>query len=133
VTTKERFSIRWDAQEATYKVSIPNYEGGYVVRADAYDDLRHAFKNFHRLLCERFGYGHDEKDWQRDQLSLIEWIANSHYTKQDVEAICAIAISGRQYAETLAGKTDAIIEEAKRAISKAIADGSGVEHGTESK
>lgn len=33
------------------------------------------FKNFHRLLCERFGYGHDEKDWERDQLSLIEWIA----------------------------------------------------------
>lgn len=35
----------------------------------------HAFKNFHRLLCERFGYGHDEKDWRRDQLSLIEFIA----------------------------------------------------------
>lgn len=34
-----------------------------------------AFKNFHRLLCERFDYCHDEKDWQRDQLSLIEWIA----------------------------------------------------------
>ena len=33
------------------------------------------FKNFHRLLCERFGYVHDEKDWQRDQLSLIEWIS----------------------------------------------------------
>lgn len=33
------------------------------------------FKNFHRLLCERFGYGHDEKDWRRDQLSLIEHIA----------------------------------------------------------
>jgi hypothetical protein len=33
------------------------------------------FKNFHRLLCERFGYTHDERDWQRDQLSLIEHIA----------------------------------------------------------
>lgn len=33
------------------------------------------FKNFHRLLCERFGYAHDDKDWKRDQLSLIEWIA----------------------------------------------------------
>lgn len=32
------------------------------------------FKNFHRLLCERFGYMHDEKDWKRDQVSLIEWI-----------------------------------------------------------
>ncbi|KAH0435495.1 hypothetical protein A8H39_01530 [Paraburkholderia fungorum] len=35
----------------------------------------HEFKNFHRLLCERFGYLHDEVDWKRDQISLIEWIA----------------------------------------------------------
>lgn len=33
------------------------------------------FKNFHRLICERFGYCHDERDWRRDQISLIEWIA----------------------------------------------------------
>src|SRR5712692_562381 len=39
------------------------------------DRLQASFKNFHRLLCERFGYGHDEVDWERDQLSLIEWIA----------------------------------------------------------
>ena len=35
----------------------------------------HEFKNFHRLLCERFGYSHDDIDWKRDQISLIEWIA----------------------------------------------------------
>ena len=35
----------------------------------------HEFKNFHRTLCERFGYTHDERDWKRDQVSLIEWIA----------------------------------------------------------
>lgn len=34
-----------------------------------------SFKNFHRALCERFDYAHDEVDWQRDQISLIEWIA----------------------------------------------------------
>jgi len=34
------------------------------------------FKNFHRLLCERFGYVHDLVDWKRDQISLIEWIAS---------------------------------------------------------
>ncbi|HBO6178420.1 TPA: hypothetical protein L4729_005330 [Pseudomonas aeruginosa] len=39
------------------------------------DAVLASFKNFHRLLCERFGYTHDEKDWQRDQLSLIEHIA----------------------------------------------------------
>lgn len=33
------------------------------------------FKNFHRLLCERFEYGHDPVHWKRDQVSLIEWIA----------------------------------------------------------
>ena len=39
------------------------------------DRADHQFKNFHRLLCERFGYVHDEHDWRRDQLSLIEHIA----------------------------------------------------------
>jgi len=34
-----------------------------------------AFQNFHRLLCARFGYVHDESDWRRDQLSLVEHIA----------------------------------------------------------
>ena len=33
------------------------------------------FKNFHRLLCERFNYPHDEESWWRDQVSLIEHIA----------------------------------------------------------
>ncbi|MES2048821.1 MAG: hypothetical protein V4447_10500 [Pseudomonadota bacterium] len=32
------------------------------------------FKNFHRSLCERFGYVHDEIDWRRDQVSLEEHI-----------------------------------------------------------
>lgn len=38
---------------------------------------RHAFKNFHRMLCERFGYTHDEVDWKRDQVSLLEFIAQA--------------------------------------------------------
>lgn len=33
------------------------------------------FKNFHRSLCNRFGYTHDEKDWRRDLVSLEEHIA----------------------------------------------------------
>ena len=39
------------------------------------DHLKANFKNFHRSLCERFGYYHDEIDWQRDQVSLEEHIA----------------------------------------------------------
>lgn len=35
----------------------------------------HAFKNFHRSLCARFGYTHDENDWRRDLASLEEHIA----------------------------------------------------------
>ncbi len=45
-----------------------------ALRADAA-----AFKNFHRSLCARFSYAHDEKDWRRDQVSLEEHIArHSH-------------------------------------------------------
>lgn len=52
--------------------------------------LRASFKNFHRLLCERFGYGHDDVDWERDQLSLIEWIAKraAHEPEGDVRLKC---------------------------------------------
>ena len=41
------------------------------------------FKNFHRLLCERFGYVHDPIDWKRDQLSLIEHIASQSTSAGD--------------------------------------------------
>lgn len=44
----------------------------------------HDFKNFHRLLCERFGYVHDEKFWWRDQLSLIEFITSKIPTEHEV-------------------------------------------------
>ncbi len=42
------------------------------------------FKNFHRLLCERFNYPHDEQFWWRDQVSLIEHIAASIATANGV-------------------------------------------------
>lgn len=47
----------------------------FLWAADEIERQQHEFKNFHRLLCERFGYGHDEIDWKRDQVSLIEHIA----------------------------------------------------------
>ncbi len=43
--------------------------------AAAQADDAHAFKNFHRSLCARFGYVHDDVDWRRDQVSLEEHIA----------------------------------------------------------
>ena len=35
------------------------------------------FKNFHRSLCARFNYTHDEKFWWRDLVSLEEHIAKT--------------------------------------------------------
>lgn len=41
------------------------------------------FKNFHRHLCERFGYVHDQMHWRRDQASLSEHIAKQVKPKCD--------------------------------------------------
>ncbi len=46
-----------------------------ALRAGQGDGEAAAFKNFHRALCARFGYTHDEKDWRRDLVSLEEHIA----------------------------------------------------------
>ena len=46
------------------------------------------FKNFHRNLCERFNYCHDEIDWKRDQASLEEHIADTRkglHSKEEIE------------------------------------------------
>lgn len=40
------------------------------------------FKNFHRSLCARFGYTHDEVYWWRDLVSLEEHIASLSAPKQ---------------------------------------------------
>lgn len=49
----------------------------------AADDGTAAFKNFHRSLCDRFGYTHDERDWRRDRVSLEEWIVKQIATPQE--------------------------------------------------
>lgn len=50
-----------------------------------------AFKNFHRSLCERFGYTHDERDWRRDQVSLEEHIASLIATPPVPDAVRVLA------------------------------------------
>ncbi len=64
-----RFCETTDTQAKDWAMRV--IEAAKVLEADS------EFKNFHRLLCERFGYGHDPRNWRRDQLSLIEHIANS--------------------------------------------------------
>lgn len=51
------------------------------------------FKNFHRLLCDRFGYVHDEQFWWRDQLSLIEHIAKDHPDTRGADAVTDAMVS----------------------------------------
>lgn len=58
-------------QITAYQLTIANMEAER-------DGTMHSFKNFHRLLCDRFDYSHDPIDWRRDQVSLIEHIANQH-------------------------------------------------------
>lgn len=36
--------------------------------------VKAVFKNFHKNLCSRFNYSHDEQDWSRDLASLEEHI-----------------------------------------------------------
>lgn len=64
----------WDAYDAGHQAG---FEKGLMSWEDEHpaQQHEHEFKNFHRMLCERFGYTHDERDWRRDQISLIEWIA----------------------------------------------------------
>lgn len=63
------------------------------------------FKNFHRLLCERFDYTHDDKDWKRDQLSLIEWIAAAPQPELTERAITdeQISLLAAEYSSVLRG------------------------------
>jgi hypothetical protein len=44
------------------------------------------FRNFHRSLCQRFGYVHDEAFWWRDLCSLEEFIS----VKRDVASLNGI-------------------------------------------
>jgi len=69
---------------------------GRVPASGAHNSPDHEFKNFHRLLCGRFDYSHDDVDWKRDQLSLIEWIAKrkeavEHQRDDLLKAITLIA------------------------------------------
>lgn len=63
--------------------------------ATAPDDS-HSFKNFHRSLCDRFGYCHDDKDWRRDLISLEEHIAKQAKPATVPEG-CLVGIRGSAY------------------------------------
>lgn len=62
----------------------PHDENYQCVRCQS-EKVTREFKNFHRSLCERFGYFHDEKDWKRDQVSLEEHLASLKTSQADIE------------------------------------------------
>jgi hypothetical protein len=66
-------------------------------RSTPVQDSDHEFENFHRLLCERFGYTHDEVDWKRDQISLIEWIAKQVKPAAPVQEPWGACVFGRVF------------------------------------
>ncbi|MFL9966697.1 hypothetical protein PQR02_38220 [Paraburkholderia sediminicola] len=60
---------------APVQIVPPGMTNGKLPGSGGHNSPDHEFKNFHRQLCERFGYSHDDVDWKRDQISLIEWIS----------------------------------------------------------
>lgn len=58
------------------RAQADQYDKALTEIADQRDQLKASFKNVHRSLCARFGYFHDDIDWQRDQVSLEEHIAS---------------------------------------------------------
>jgi hypothetical protein len=103
----------------------------------AVTDNDHAFKNFHRNLCERFGYSHDDIDWKRDQVSLIEFIATQvspqaekRNARQDIETAwrCGYYDAGythdSAYADEKASKcADEILADAPQSPVEPLTDG----------
>ena len=72
-TTHEGYAFDACTNEVCFRCGVILAMRGMI---RAIDEAEHQFKNFHRLLCERFGYTHDEQDWRRDQASLIEHVAS---------------------------------------------------------
>jgi hypothetical protein len=74
-----------------------------------FQETHASFKNFHRSLCARFGYVHDDRDWQRDQVSLEEHIAGQlNDLKAKTEKWCGYGDNHRMH--TFYGNAEAITE-----------------------
>jgi len=83
------------------RASFAVYFQSQMINVDAIEkpaqqqDADHDFKNFHRSLCERFNYVHDEKDWKRDLVSLEEWIAKKVQPEQEPVAVVSGYYGGK--------------------------------------
>lgn len=85
------------------------------------------FKNFHRLLCERFHYEHDEKDWKRDQLSLIEWIEDKTSAVSTIEFLDTQNHQYRTALRQIMAKLAMLLDEDQFASLEDIVKGVGIQ------
>lgn len=46
----DRFTLVWDKHSGQYKVNVPNFDAGEVVRAEAYDRLRAENERMQRVV-----------------------------------------------------------------------------------
>lgn len=77
-------NCRWDGDTQVQQCTLHEAHVAAIHEwAERAKTAEYEFKNFHRALCERFGYSHDKKDWKRDQLSLIEWISKQAQPEQE--------------------------------------------------
>lgn len=83
------------AENAELKTELLCMEHDYDELLADRDSTMSSFKNFHRLLCDRFDYSHDPIHWRRDQLILIEDIANQY--KEASLKICALRAEIDEY------------------------------------
>lgn len=64
------FTISWDKYARAYKVSVPNYEGGEVVKADDYAALEARLAAIHELLSFYVGSEINDTDGGRDYVEM---------------------------------------------------------------
>ena len=79
----QRYEAGYQAGLAHAVQTIKNSNDTASIALKQRDAAESGFKNFHRSLCARFGYSHDERDWKRDQVSLEEYIASEMVIERD--------------------------------------------------
>lgn len=95
-----------DGDELVAWAEIPQYAASPAAQSSAKDGVRvesqgwydpkgeATFKNFHRSLCDRFGYTHDPEYWWRDLISLEEHIAKATTAAGLVDGVPMIRFDG---------------------------------------
>ncbi|MDI2590004.1 hypothetical protein POF45_00970 [Pseudomonas sp. 681] len=107
------------AEDASSR-AIRSLRGDCQVLVANCDQHKADFKNFHRSLCARFGYFHDDIDWQRDQVSLEEHIATqfSHVSAENAALRSQLETVQRE-AGRLKAQNEALLDAVTRIMHSA--------------